>query len=500
MKVVLVPLDDRPCNMYFPKILPIGKCDLCIVPKRIMGNIKRKAKIDELKLWISQNVVDSDYLILSLDTLIYGGLIPSRLHHSNLEELIFNLEYVKQIKKVNPKIKIFAFQTIMRTPNSNFDSEEPKYYSTYGKKIFKYGVYLNKEKLNNITKDEMCAFNALKEQIPKRVINDYINRRSINLEVLKHTYKLYFDGLFDYFYIPQDDSAPLGFTRIDQIKMKEFMEAYGKLLPNFPGADEVGMVMLARCLNDYHKQEPKVFVHYASCVGSYVIPCFEDRMIDLTINEQIMAMGAQRVYSLLDASIVLAINIGSKILYFPKEEEKIIPYDIDRNLSEFVSFIRYAKSIGKIVGIADVAYPNGADLELFKLLYKEDLLLSIDGYASWNTASNTIGTVLAQISTLHISKDRLSNKKFLIHRYYDDTGYCSYARTWTDINAALARGLTEAKLDGKNGVACQMAKAELMRYMQEEYPSIAKYVKDVRVSSPWNRTFEMQFSIKYNKL
>ena len=35
-----------------------------------------------------------------------------------------------------------------------------------------------------------------------------------------------------------------------------------------------------------------------------------------------------------------------------------------------------------------------------------------------------------------------------------------------------------------------------MRYMGENFPEAAALVEDVDVSSPWNRTFEMDFIIK----
>ena len=498
MKILLVPLDDRPCNLYFPKILPYKKEEVLITPKNIMGNKKRSAKIDELKLWIKENIIDCDYLIISLDTLIYGGLIPSRLHHRPLEELIFNLDYIKEIKELNPKLKIYGFLTIMRTPNSNFNGEEPTYYAKYGKMIFRIGQLLNKQKINIITEVENKELITLKKKVPEKVINDYIDRRIINMKVLHHAFDMYVAGVFDYFYIPQDDSSPFGFTRIDQMEIKEYMKDKGVLL--FPGADEVGMVMIARAINDYYQVSPKVYVHYASSMGAYVVPSFEDRMIDLTINSQITSIGGVRVETVLDADIVLMVNIGSAMIYFPTAEERIIPYDINRNLSEFISFLKYAKSLGKLVGLADVADPVYSDLELVNLLNIHHLLLEIDGYAGWNTASNTIGTVLAETSILNITKNKKANKKFLIHRYFDDVGYCSHARTWTDINAALARGYNEGKLDGKNGTCVAMARCELMDYMEKMYPEVSQYVRDIKVSSPWNRTFEMQFNIKYKNI
>ena len=499
MKIVLIPLDDRPCNLYFPKILPYGKNKLVVTPKSIMGNMKRKANINNLKMWITRECMNANYLVLSLDTLVYGGLIPSRLHHKEVTELINNLEFVKEIKNQYPDLKIYAFITIMRTPNSNYDSEEPTYYKKYGKMLFRLGQLIHKEKINQMSEKEILEFIHLKKKIPASVVDDYIGRKRINLQVVKAAYNLYLNKYFDYFYIPQDDSNPYGFTRLDQMEMKKYMKEHHMLVPNFPGADEVGMVLLARTLNDYYQVVPKVYVEYASVKGPYVIPSFEDRMVDITINEQIMAIGGVRVYSLKEADLVLAVNIGGEMLYFPKEEERIIPYDIERNLASFIHFIKYAKDVHKLVGVADIAIPTGADLELVQLLNKEKMLLSVDAYASWNTASNTIGNVLSELSLFNVSKDKKQNLKFLIHRYYDDVGYCSYARTWTDINAALALGYNEGELDSKKGIVTNMTKQELSRYMKEVFPSISKYVLDLDVYSPWNRTFEMQFTLKYNE-
>ena len=494
MKIVLVPLDDRPCNIYFPKILPIKDNELVITPKEIMGNIKTKADIPNLKKWIRNNIIDSDYLIIALDTLIYGGLIPSRLHHDKLEELIFNLEFIKGIKNINPNLKIYGYITIMRTPNSYFNSEEPDYYNKYGKEIFKLGVLLNKELLNIINEQEKEELKYLKGYIPIDIINDYIDRRNINLEVTKKAYELYLDKYFDYFYIPQDDSSPYGFTRIDQLKLKDFIS---EDIAIFPGADEVGLVLLSRAILDKENKKIKIFVRFTSSTGETVIPSFEDRMIDITISNQIMTSGGVRVYSLLESDAVMVINIGSSMAVFPKEFDRIIPYDINRNLSEIIEYIKYSKSLGKLVGVADVAIPTGADIELIKLLDKENLLLSIDSYAGWNTASNTIGTVLSNLGILYVTHDYKQNKHFLIHRYYDDVGYCSKVRTETDL-FALSHGYSEAVLDGRDGMITKYARKTLIEYMNKEFKSISRYLKDIKVTSPWNRTFEMQFDIIIN--
>ena len=127
-----IALDDRPCNYSFPKYLPKGPYNLINLDLSIMGNIKKPADKDKLDAFLINNVSKMDYLVLSLDTLIYGGLIPSRLHYDESKTLIKRLDIIKKLKEINPKLKIYAFITIMRCPNTNFNSEEPLYFAEYG--------------------------------------------------------------------------------------------------------------------------------------------------------------------------------------------------------------------------------------------------------------------------------------------------------------------------------------------------------------------------------
>lgn len=493
-------LDDRPCNYNFPSYLPKGQYNLINLDVSSMGNIKSPANFAKLDEFLLSNAKDMDYLVISLDTLIYGGLIPSRLHHLDAETLIKRLNVLKKIRGEYPNLKIFAFSTIMRCPNTNFDSEEPEYFATYGKKIFSYGRLTHLHKINPENEEINQELAVISKEIPTEVIEDFTSRRKVNLEVLKYVIDLYKEKYFDFFIIPQDDSAPYGFTSMDQAQVRTYLKEKGLLndVLIYPGADEVGMNLIARCYADYKKIKPNIYTYFTSCKGPFVIPCYEDRIIDSTLSSQIIVSGANRVYSLSEADIVLCINIGGNMLPMDASPvDRVIPYDIERNLPELMKYIRYAKSLGKIVSIADVAYPSGSDLELIKLLQKENLLLEIDNYASWNTSSNTIGTCTAASVLYFFGKDKKSNLEFLIHRYYDDLGYCTYARTWCDINAALARGYCEAVLDGVKGTCTEMTKKELMRYMLENYPEVAKYVTNVDVSSPWNRSFEMDFKITY---
>jgi hypothetical protein len=134
MKTLFIPLDERPCNYIFPQLLVTHKTDvhICIPPIELLGHKKSPADTKKLSEFLISHVKDCDNLVLSIDMLLYGGLIPSRLHHLSEKEVNERLDIVHQIKNINPHIKIYAFHCIMRAPSYNSSEEEPDYYEDFG--------------------------------------------------------------------------------------------------------------------------------------------------------------------------------------------------------------------------------------------------------------------------------------------------------------------------------------------------------------------------------
>ena len=129
-KVVLLPLDERPCNFDFPDFL-YKNSGLKIVRPDELGDKKNPADLFKVASFLKKECADADYAVLAMDTLLYGGLIPSRLHHFSEEEVSERLALLKKIKENNPKLRIFAFQCIMRCPKYSSSDEEPDYYEEW---------------------------------------------------------------------------------------------------------------------------------------------------------------------------------------------------------------------------------------------------------------------------------------------------------------------------------------------------------------------------------
>ena len=494
----MLPLDERPCNYDYPQMMPQADYRLVLPPREYMGDKKRPADTEKLAAWLKEEVIDADACIISMDTLIYGGIVPSRLHEEELDTLFARARTIEPLRLANPRMKLYLFQLIMRCPDYSLSDEEPDYYDQYGRDIHYYGRYTHLEKLGKMTDADRADFKRIKETIDPDCLNDYLARRDKNIRVLLNDLEYIRNGTADYFIVPQDDAAVYGFTTMDQMRVREYLKAHTlhRKTAMYPSADDTGLTLLGRAVAELNGVKPKIFVHYASSKAAAVVPWFEDRALDETIKYHILSVGGQRVYSPCEADIVLAVNMGSG-MWHEDQPEYTTAYDVERNLAEFVAYISYSLECGKIVAIGDVATCNGSDGELLRLLRAEDLLLKIHAYAGWNTSSNTLGTTICQAVLYYFGKDDTGTKKFLLHRYYEDMGYMGHVRKYVLENVLPALGLDNFHTDGESGKAAAAVREELISYMRKNFPELAALVKEVHIRQPWRRMFETDVKLEF---
>ena len=98
-KILLIPIDDRPiCNQLPKQIAELEKGILLHLPdKKFLGDLTKNADIEEILTWINNNT--ADVIILSLDTIAYGGLIPSRRSNDTYEVVKNRIDKLIEILK-----------------------------------------------------------------------------------------------------------------------------------------------------------------------------------------------------------------------------------------------------------------------------------------------------------------------------------------------------------------------------------------------------------------
>lgn len=484
INIKLLPLDERPCNLKFvEKICGYNLNTKLITPSvSILSKKKSSADLDEIEKFVLNDNEEIDYLILSMDMFLYGGLLPSRLHLKNLDQLKIKLNLLVKLKQLYPHIKIYGFSTIMRTPKYNSSDEEPEYYEQFGLDIFTKKYFEDKIEQNiSLTKEEQLKLNSI--NIPIEFEQDYQNRRTINLNVNIEIIKLLKDGIFEYLIYPQDDSAPFGYTRIDQEKVYQSLANIDhNLFSVHPGADEVALTLLSRIYNKHFSLNRKIFIKYSNEKFQNMIPKYEDRELIKTLNLHLKAAGVESITNIAEATHILYYNVP---LTDSMSESVEQDYNEEKKLD--LSVLESDKEIF----ILDNCYSNGGDLSFVKQLNKMGFLNKISGYSAWNTNANALGTILCMIS-LSDEISTIKRDNFINERLIEDLFYQSITRKVISDNILSIIDLNYFNLKNKQEKIVELESSMLSFYFEN---TLNKKCPKFKHSHPWNRMFEIDIDV-----
>lgn len=514
-RILLMPLDERPCNAHYPRYLaPIGGVEVVMPPDEIMPRFRTPGDPDGLARWFLENMDKVDAAVVSLDLLGYGGLIPSRIGHETTEDVRRRLDVLAEAKKRRPDLPIFAFNIIMRTSNSQVNTEEPEYWNPHGTSIFRLSQLLDRVERLDLAEDR-AELESLKAVIPAEMTQDYLARRERNHAINRAAIQMAADGVFEFLFLSQDDASEYGLPAREQRTLRsDIREAnVGHRVVVYPGADEVGLVLLARAACHLARYTPRFYPRYASTGGDEIIALFEDRPLGQTVRGEIYCAGGVVVETPRDSDVMLFVNTPGKAQDYPfNATASRLVETPERNLPDFLSALRYYARFQQ-VAVADVAYCNGADPALVPLLPKFISFPQLAGYGAWNTAANTIGTVVAHAAmrTLGLQHrdggDLLAreaaHQTFLFHRVLEDWGYQAVVRT--ELNQQLMvegvdcnrfpgeaepyRAEVERRLDMVGRAAFEKWFAN---HSSSPDPTIRPEGWELHsVTLPWNRTFEV---------
>lgn len=504
MRILYIPLDERPCNALYPLMTAEAASDVEVIslPIELMGAKKQAA--DTKKVWdfIKANIGDADYAVLSTEMLLYGGLLPSRLHHLTQIDLAEYEKNLRLLKQRYPEKKIFLSNLIMRTPRYNSSDEEPDYYEEYGERIFRFGWLNDKKDREGLSLDEKQELVKLIADVPKESISDYETRRQFNVSVNLLNIRLTEQVIVDFLAIPQDDSAIYGYTAIDQKKVYQVIQKnhLKDRVMVYPGADEVGFTLMARAYNDWLKRQPTIFVRYASTLGPELLPLYEDRLINESLKAHVMAVGMRLVDQADSADFILAYNVPGKKMQESWDQftdKRDVTYDSYRHLLTFVEQIETDIKQGKKVGLCDSAFSNGGDLELIHLLDKKKVLSQLMCYKAWNTNCNSLGSTLSALTFTQTEVNQQTLVNNLLSNIFEDAFYQAEIRMLLTQQILPSLNLSYFDLKDQAPTVMDMIGYEMLALAHVYLPnSFAK--KDFviqELSSPWNRMFEINCRI-----
>lgn len=491
--VLYVPQDDRPVSLqYTVETAEAAGFTVLTPPQHIISGKSYQGQADQLWNWVEQNASRADVMVLSTDSLIYGGLVDSRKHNLPMATLQNRLAHIKQLKAQYPNTPIYGFGTVMRSPRASGGGTEPAYYADYGPTIFQIAALQDKLDAGQLTSEEASKLMSLQAQVPTEYLQDWFNRREENMKVNKGLIDAARENTFAYFALGHDDTSQLSQSAMEGRYLSDYAKGIAETkYGSFPGADQLGLLLMARARVDRTGDTPTFETIYPLGGGAQTIPHYEDQTVGKTLAEHVQAMGGTMVTEG-KPSVLLAVNTPLTKTTGESEAFENFPM-ISQSTNAFVDRIEQALGQGVNVSVADIAYSNGSDNTLVGAFYKRDMLFKIGSYNGWNTASNTVGYAIAQ-GYLSKYMTPQAHKNMMIQQYLDNWAYQA------NIRKDIYRMQSSIRTDNVRYSGSDNQKYE--EYLNERIQDFAeKYLKidprTVKASLPWGRLFETDINV-YN--
>lgn len=467
MKIALIPIDNRPvCYNLAQEIANIdSSLELFLPDRKLLGGLRSVADIEGILNWLA-NLEDVDATIISLDTIAYGGLIPSRRSKDNINEIKDRLEKFKD----KFKGKVYAFSSIMRISDNNINEEEKKYWDEFGKKIFEYSYNFHKE-------------GSDKSDVPERILTDYLATRQRNFQ----TNKMYLDwleeGIFDTLVFSKDDCAEFGLNVLESEILSRIIK--GKNLPALvkTGADEIPLTLMARAISDWkckNTEVPKISTKFLAPQYKDLISNYEDISIEKSVQAQIELAGCKLAEEQ-DSDLVLIVNNFEEIQGEIVMKIKTKPFDAMFEPPQ------------KPFMVADVRFANGADNKFIAKLLKKPLdFKNFYGYSGWNTSANSLGSLICAGIVRFFAEDfnEEAFKRLQAVRFLDDWAYQANVRQGLKGKRKTVNGKqNELRPD------VRMLKKLMLPY-EKKLQKILGIESEIKYQFPWKRFFEIEILTK----
>jgi hypothetical protein len=486
--VALVPLDDRPVNTSMVSdIAGIAGATIVLPPATALPRFREPGDCEAIAQWLRASSTDVDAAVVSLDMLGYGGLIASRTTHDPARTVLERIAVLEQIHAERPGLAIGAINVFLRASNSDNATEEPGYWSDYGRLLHRLGGSAHQAWL-----EHDAGAGTVEAQVPDAVRQDFARRRLRNHIVNLAGLDLAYAGHVRTLLLTADDTAPRSAGSAEQQLVDYWTTLLGPRdnVLIYPGADEVAAAMTARLLAHHHEVSPSFAVTCVEPGGLDRVAPYENTPIGTGVGRQVKAAGGHLSTSSPDVRLVVHAPAPTGGDFYGTPPEPTGPALVLRT----VEAISQALDGGERVSLADCRYPNGSDPVLVEALRDAGLLLRLDAYGGWNTAGNTLGSTVAASTVATVGRhtgtlDPVAQERFLLHRLVEDYGY--QARVRNDLLAQLGEA---AFRDPEGADTAELARRRLDDVLQEITGSAAGW-RVGATTFPWDRAFEVDLRI-----
>jgi hypothetical protein len=480
-RIALIPLDERPVNTGLVRdVAAIAGANLTMPPADLLPRFRNAGDVDGLAAWLRAAAPDLDAAVVSIDTLVHGGLIPSRISADRPVEVLARLDILREVRSAHPAVRVAAVNVVMRASDSYSAAEEPEYWAQVGREVHALGGAVHRAWAG--------AAGVAEPVLDDAVRADYAARRLRNHLVGLAALGLAWEGVIDRLIVTADDTATWSAGSVEQSFLEYWQRLRGRhQVLVYPGADETGAVLVARALLDGTGAPPRVAVLPGEPDGMALVPSYENVPLSQSLARQLAAVGAEAVDDLSDADVVLVVHTPD-----PAGADHFggDPVPDAAAIQATQGAIAAALETGRPVALADLRYGNGGDAALVDALAEDGVLGHLEAYAGWNTAGNALGSVLALALAAVAGRRRgtldvAAQRRALRRRLVDDVLYQARLRR------RFARELFGDLIEPIAAELVTHAESVLTAALRAEAERLLPGERVAAIGLPWARSFEI---------
>ena len=506
--ILLVPLDSRPpCREFVVNGGKIIGRTIVTPPTEYMDYYSKAGETTEMRQWLAENTGTADAVILSVDQLLSGGLLAAREAHISHADIDALAAYLRTLHTAHPTVPLHAFYILPRAiPQDGIEGwRERRALLAYARLLGRAGEGLP------VDENEM---ERLREEFPPDDLEKYLAHFDESTALASMLIELTEEGTLTRLVLGQDDGEEFSVGNLKKVELSALL-AQKNIAPEramiVHGADEIALSMLARMAVDDLRARggapPRISLRYARDDMADAVFPFMAVSNDVTAREKITMLGGTLASDDADSDLMLFIAAGDS------------DADTLGTRAPSATVIHRLLSAGKSVALVDLSRHFRAEETLLPMLTERNVPVNaLTAYAGWNTASNAIGTAVAEAVLYHCAmknaataeereRAAAANLAFLTGRVAEDEFYLK--ETIDRVNDALRRAgyANSADLDLTRNWrwANDLLMNDLSRRMRS-YESTAAFRMPVSQNGmtlrvvrsnitayyPWPRTFEVR--------
>ncbi len=421
-RVLLVPLDSRPpCGRFVQDAARIVGVEVVLPPTELLDEYYRPGDVAALRAWTAAHIGEFDAAILSVDQLLHGGLLASRQAKKTKSDEESLLRFLRELHIANPQVPLYAFSILprMTPPDGLCDWEEQKRLMSYSR------LFGRISRQTRPSDEDLAVLKTLRASIPLEILTRYEALFTGYADFGKRLIRLAEDGTLCRLVIGQDDSEP---DSIPNLILRQLSETLTKKKLGedrvflAQGADELALSILAADEAARDGFAPRVALRYNDASTPARILPYMGAAIEETAREKIRFVGGVTC----DES-----SESSDFLLYLSANDKTMQGTRKKAALEIGALLASDRN----VALADLSEHLSADETLLPLLIEDGAPIhALIAYAGWNTASNSIGAVLAHAVLLQIAERRAKSEddvlrlavahlSFLDGRFLEDNFY-----------------------------------------------------------------------------